>query len=181
MIYSTAIIIGLIALLGSFFILSSQAKVLVQLAAFLAIVWSTYYSGVNIERAVWQDKMNTARLEIAVLEQRAQEINAVVITEFIPKIGYIDRIEKQVVTEFVTVESDSKCQIQNGFVRLHDSVVDQILIKPQPTDDESQKIKLSQLGETVKFNYSACQRNAEQLKQLQQWIKTQEKNWNSDE
>lgn len=71
MIYSTAIIIGLIALLGSFFILSSQAKVLVQLAAFLAIVWSTYYSGVNIERAVWQDKMNTARLEIAVLEQRA--------------------------------------------------------------------------------------------------------------
>lgn len=178
MIYTTAIILGLIAYIGQMFVPIGQLKIPVQLAAILSILLGGYFSGVQLEQSKWHTKMNEARLEIAVLEQRQSEINTTVITEFIPKIQYIDRIQHQVVREFVTVEADSRCTIQNGFVRLHDAIVDQVVIKPQQSDNDPQNVVLQEVGETVKYNYQACQRNAEQLKQLQQWVRSQEANWN---
>jgi hypothetical protein len=122
--------------------------------------------------------MAEARLEIASLQAQSADINTQILTEFYPEIRYIDRIEQQVVTEFVTVKDDSACTINNGFVRLHDSVVNQVLIKPEETDSSPSEVKLSQVGSVVKENYSTCQRTAQQLKSLQEWVRRQEKLWN---
>lgn len=135
--------------------------------------------GKESERRDWEAKMNEAKLEIAQLQAQAAEINTTVITEFYPQIRYIDKVEQQIVTEFVTIKADNECTINNGFVRLHDSVVSQSIIASDPTDSEAQELKLSEVSSTVKENYQTCHRNAVQLKSLQDWIIKQEKLWNT--
>jgi hypothetical protein len=124
--------------------------------------------------------MSAARLEIASLQAQSAYINTQILTEFYPEIRYIDRVQQQVVTKFVTVKDDSACTINTGFVRLHDSVVNQVLISPEETDTTPSDIKLSDVSSVVKENYSTCQRTAQQLKSLQEWVRRQEKLWNEN-
>ncbi len=135
--------------------------------------------GKEQERLEWEAKMNEAKLEIASLKAQSAEVNTIVLTEFYPQIRYIDRVEQQVVTEFVTVKADSQCVINNGFTRLHDQIVQQVLITPEPKDSDASTIKLSDVSAIVKENYSTCHRNAQQLKSLQDWIIRQEQVWKS--
>jgi hypothetical protein len=69
--YLNAIIIGLIGIALSFFIPIARIRIPVQLISVLAVAVGAHFSGVDGERAVWQERMNAAKLEIAVLEQRA--------------------------------------------------------------------------------------------------------------
>lgn len=171
--------VSTIAFIISSFIPLLPYRQVVQLVQVILIALSVYFMGMKTERTGWELKMSEAQLEIAALQALSGTVNERIITEFIPKIKYIDKIQTQVVTEFITVESDKKCEINNGFVRLHDSVVKQKSIQPDPSDSLPSAIKLSDVGETVKFNYQTCYRNAEQLRALQSWVKEQELIWNS--
>lgn len=179
MTYIITILVGSIGLVLAYAIPILRLRLVVQLFAAIAIVGGVYFGGVNAERTEWKLKMSAAELQIKELESKSSQITTVVVTEYVPKIRYIDRVEKQIVKEYVTVESDAKCEIQKGFTRLHDSSVQQVIIQPEPSDQDPQNIVLSEVADTIKFNYQACNRNSEKLKQLQSWVKTQEQNWNN--
>lgn len=172
------LIIGLVLFIGSYILPIGQYKIIGQFAGVILISMGLFFKGKEQERLDWEAKMNEAKLEIASLRAQSAEVNTIVLTEFYPKIRYVDRIQQQTVTEFVTVKADSECTINNGFVRLHDSVVSQILIKPETSDQNPSDIKLSDVSVVVKDNYSACHRTAIQLKTLQDWIIKQEQVWN---
>lgn len=177
--YSFSIlIIGSVLFLASYILPIGQYKIIGQFVGVMLISLGLFFKGKEQERLTWELQMNEARIEIAQLQARASEINVEVISEFYPKIQYVDRVQQQVVTEFVTKKDDSACTINNGFVRLHDAVANQEIIVPEETDSNLSDVQLSQVGSVVKENYSTCYKTAEQLKQLQSWIKQQEKLWN---
>lgn len=177
--YSFSIlIIGSVLFLAAYVLPIGQYKIIGQFVGVILIGLGLFLQGKETERTAWKMKMSEAQLEIASLQAKAQDINTQVITEFYPKIRYIDRVEQQTVTEFISVKADSECTINNGFVRLHDAVVRQEIIQPEPTDKEASEVKLSDVGSIIKTNYSTCERTALQLKSLQEWVRQQEKLWN---
>ena len=177
--YSFSIlIIGSVLFLASYILPIGQYKIIGQFVGVLLISLGLFFKGKEQERLEWEMQLAEARLEIASLQAQAAEINVQVLTEFYPQIRYIDRLEQQVVTEFITIRDDSACTINNGFVRLHDSIVMQKPIEPTETDKLPSDVKLSDVGSVVKENYSTCQRTAQQLKSLQDWVVKQEKLWN---
>lgn len=173
------LIAGIIVYVLQYIIPIATYKLPLQFAGLIMICSGVFYSGKESERSAWEVKMVEVNLQIASLEARAAEVNTHIITEFYPKIQYIDRVEQQVVTEFVSIESDNKCTVNEGFVRLHDAVVRKEIIQSIPSDKNDTEVKLSEIGHTVKENYQTCHRTTEQLISLQKWIREQEKIWNS--
>lgn len=174
----TIFILGLIVFVVAYVIPFTQYKILAQFVGIIMVGLGLFFNGKEQERTAWEIKMNEARIEIIELQAKAQEINTVVLTEFYPQIRYVDKVQQQVVTEYVTKINDQACTINNGFVRLHDSVVTQVPISPVEEDKAPSTVVLSDVSIVVKDNYSACHRTAIQLKALQDWVKKQEKLWN---
>lgn len=172
------LIIGAILFIAQYVLPIGEYKIIGQFAGVMLISLGLFFKGKEQERIEWEAKMNEAKLEIASLQALSAEVNTVVLTEFYPKIRYVDRVQQQVVKEFITVKADNACIVNNGFVRLHDSIVSQVLIKPEPVDEEPSDVKLSDISAVVKDNYSACHRTAIQLKTLQDWVIKQEQVWN---
>lgn len=171
-------ILGLVLFVVAYIIPFTQYKIVCQFVGIIMLGFGLFFAGKESERTAWEIKMNEARIEIMELQAKASEINTVVLTEFYPQIRYVDKVQQQVVTEYITKTNDQACTINNGFVRLHDSVVTKTPITPVEQDKESSTVVLSDVGSVVKDNYSACHRTAIQLKALQDWVKKQEKLWN---
>lgn len=80
------------------------------------------------------------------------------------------------VPRYVTVEADRACPIPAGFVRLHDAAAageDGVPADPPAgsSDAAASGVALSTVAATVVDNYGTCQRNAEQLIALQQYLR----------
>ena len=95
--------------------------------------------------------------------------------------SYIDRI--QVVKEkgneivkYINKESDSKCELPNSFVVLHDAAAKNELPDPSRASNAgASDIKLSGATTTIVQNYGTCWEIREQLKALQEWVSEQKK------
>jgi len=84
--------------------------------------------GVKTERTAWEHEVDKLKLENAALDLRGEQITTEVVVEYRDRIQYIDKVSVQTVKEFVTVESDKKCTVNVGFVRLHDALVREQII-----------------------------------------------------
>lgn len=157
-----------------YFGLGTAAVVLVAL--FLA-----FNHGKTTERTKWELALSEAKLTIAELENRQPIINEVIVTEFVDRIQYIDRVRVQdrVVREYITVEVDQACTINEGFVVVHNAAA---TLEPLPSPDESHSkpsdVTLSQVAAVVADNYTKYHQVKAQLEALQKWITEQQKAWN---
>lgn len=152
--------------------------ILAIVASFCIAMAGAFYKGKADERREWEVKMLKAEVQIKDLEKRAAIINEVVVTKYVDKIQYIDRVKVTTVKEYVTVADDSACKINAGFVRVHNAAVTATPITPQESDREVTGTKLSEVGDVVKENYATYNKTKAQLESLQEWIREQEKNWN---
>ena len=142
------------------------------------IVLGVYFQGKNTERVAWELKYKQAELQIANLETQAEIVTNKIVTKYIPKIRYVDKIQTQVVKQYVTKEADAVCTVNNGFVTIHDSIALQIEAPPATElVSAASNIKLSEVGEVVNRNYSECHRDKLKLLALQAWVVEQEKLW----
>lgn len=143
-----------------------------------AIVMAFYQGKIN-ERKIWELKYAEASIAIAELEGRAAVINEVIVTEYVDRVQYVDRvrIRDRVVREYVTVESDANCTINNGFVVVHNAAATLTTPVPSPTDVEDSDVQLSQVAITVADNYAKYHQVVAQLEALQNWIREQQKLW----
>lgn len=168
------IAIGCILLVLSFIIPVDTYSFICRVASIAFIAIGLFSFGKSTEREEWQSKMLQIELELAKEQARSEQINTEIVTVYADKIKYIDRIENQEVSVFVTADGDKECKINNGFVSLHDSIVDKAIAIPSESDPAVSNYTLSDVAEVMKKNYSIAARNAEKLAQLQEWIRQQE-------
>lgn len=72
------------------------------------------------------------------------------------------------VPTYITKEVDAKCEVNRGFVEIHNSSA--MNVEPAPVDETTKLdsgVKLSEVGSVVSTNYSICNQNAAKLIALQ--------------
>lgn len=148
------------------------------IASFCIAMAGAFYKGKADERRDWETKMLQAEVKIKDLETRAAKVTEVVVTKYIDKIQYVDRVKIANVKEFVTVVDDSACTINKGFVRVHDSTATAKFAMPEETDHDPSKVQLSDVADVVSDNYATYNKTKAQLESLQEWVREQQKNWN---
>ena len=109
--------------------------------------------------------------QVAELERENAEISNRV------QIEYVDRVRTIKEKEYVYVDTAEnivagQCDLSNGWVHTHDASATNDGADPTRAADESPSGVIdNQALATVAKNYSKCEANAEQLRQLQQWIR----------
>lgn len=146
--------------------------------AFCIAIGGAFYKGKADERREWEHKMLQAEVKIKELEKQSGVITEVVLTKYVDRIQYIDRVKINTVKEYVTVADDSVCTINKGFVRVHNASAAATELTPEASDRQPADTKLSDVSEVIKENYVTYNKTKAQLESLQDWIRKQEHNWN---
>lgn len=157
-------------------------RIYLILALVLAVILSFYLAfnfGKTEERKEWEEKFAKASAEIQVLEAKAAIINEVVVTKYVDKIRYVEKVKVKTVKEFVTAEADKSCTINNGFVSLHNAAASATVVTVSDADKDPSPIKLSNVAEVVVDNYAEYNKTKAQLESLQGWIRDQQTLWNT--
>jgi len=148
-------------------------------AGILLSFYMVFSFGRSQERKEWELKYAKAAAEIKELETKAAEVNNVVVTKYVNKIKYVDKVKIQTVTQFVSNDADKSCVINNGFVNVHNAAAAASAIVPSEADKEQSQIKLSNVASVVVDNYAECNKTKLQLESLQGWIRDQQTLWNT--
>lgn len=153
-----------------------------RLGCIVAVLIATYMQGgINVQRD-WEAKVAAMQVEMAKREAEAANATVKTVTEYVDKVTVIKEKGDEIIKEvpvYITKESDSKCVIPNSFVMLHDSASKgEVPDSTRPVDETASSTKLSTVGETVFANYTTYYQVAQQLRSLQDWVKTQESIFN---
>ena len=121
-----------------------------------------------VERIVWRERAQadvTSRIETRAAEAQVQ-------------IRTVTRTLIQEVPVYVTPDADDRCIVPVGFVRLHDAAAAGGAV-PEPAglaDDAPSGLELSAVAAGVAENYGdVCRANAQQLSDLQAWVREQQR------
>lgn len=124
------------------------------------------------------------------LEATAAKETVKVITKYVDRIKTVELKGEEIIREipiYISKESDANCTIPLGFVRMHDAATattssgEKVSIAPGTSNERATDIELSEVAKTVTGNYTSCNKVREQLTALQEWVRTQEKTFNSKE
>lgn len=149
----------------------AAAALLAGLSGLYAYAYSR--GGAHVQ-AQW-DADHAAQLKaLAEARAKAAEVTTRVVTKYVDRVhtvrGKTRTIIKQVPV-YVTQESDDRCIVPRGFVRVHDSAAKGTEL-PATTGSAAQTpsgVALSAVAGTVAGNYGICHETAERLRSLQQW------------
>ena len=112
-----------------------------------------------------QAELLEARLETALAHVEVQ-----VVTEYVDRVEIVK--EKEYVYRDKIVNVPSKCELSDGWVRLHDaSARGSDAAATDVADETPSGIRDTEALDGVVKNYSICQQNAEQLIALQDWVR----------
>lgn len=157
-------------------------RIYLILALTLAVILSFYLAfsfGKTEERKAWEKKFALAQQEIKTLESKAAIITEVVVTKYVDKIQYVDKVKVKTVKEFVTAEADKSCTINNGFVNVHNAAAGATVLELTETDKDPSAVKLSDVAGVVTDNYAEYNKTKAQLESLQEWVRDQQTLWNA--
>jgi hypothetical protein len=147
----------------------------IQLLSFVVLLVSVFLCGGLSNEAAWQLKVAKTNAEIAELKVKSEKVSTKVVTKYIDRIQVVKEKGNEIV-KYINKESDTKCELPNSFVMLHDAAAKNEL--PDPTrasDAGASEVKLSGATTTIVQNYGTCWEIREQLKSLQEWVTEQKK------
>lgn len=108
--------------------------------------------------------------QIAELERKNSEISSQVVTEYVDRVNTI-REKEYVYRDIAQNAVPAQHDMSNGWVYTHDlSATSGDADAARASDASPSGIKDTTALLTIIGNYANCQANAEQLRQLQQWI-----------
>jgi hypothetical protein len=175
---------GLIVSFLAGFLIPQQYKLIAQVCSVLVLALGLYLEGGLSNEDKWQAKVKEMQVQIAQTEKAGAEATVKVVTKFVDRVQIVKEkgdVIVQKVPEYITKESDAKCTIPNGFVVLHDAAAkSEVPDSSRGSNEAPSGVALSTVGKTVVENYTTCHQNVEQLKALQEWVKTQERIYNGD-
>ena len=149
-------------------------KILGGLAIITALIVGSTWYGYNKAENKYIAKIATmeANAEVmqAKLDASLSEVKVDVLTKYVDRVKVIK--EKEYVYRDKIVTVPSKCELSNGWVYLHDSVVkgsdaDAVGV----TDGASSGVKDTDALDVITENYGICKSNAAKLEALQDWIR----------
>ncbi|ATV46332.1 hypothetical protein [Lake Baikal phage Baikal-20-5m-C28] len=149
----------------------------IQAISFIVLVISVFFCGGLSNEASWQLKVAKANVEIAELKVKEEKVTTKIVTKYIDRIQVVKEKGNEII-KYVDVikESDSKCELPNSFVVLHDAAAKNELPDPaRITNEGASNLKLSTATTTIVENYGITNQITEQLKALQAWIREQQK------
>lgn len=157
-------------------------SIIPKIIGVLLVVAGIFLSGGIWTQSEFLEAVNKQKEEIAKLEKASGVITTKVEKIYIERTKIIKEkgdviIEK--VPEYITKEADAKCDVPNGFVVLHNSAVkNEVPNTARDFNEKSSGVELSTVGKTVAENYTTCNETREQLRSLQDWLRSQEKLYN---
>jgi energy-coupling factor transporter transmembrane protein EcfT len=147
----------------------------IQLLSFVILLISIFLCGGLANEASWQLKVAKTNAEIAELKVKSEKVSTKVVTKYIDRIQVVKEKGNEIV-KYVNKESDSKCELPNSFVVLHDAAAKNELPDPSRASNAgASDVKLSGATTTIVQNYGTCWEIREQLKALQEWVSEQKK------
>lgn len=155
--------------------ISTYAKIIrpVSFALMLGMIW---YEGGLSNQAAWEARVKEMQAKVAKAEAESLEANKKLNSKVIKKIDLVKGTTNEnikIVREIVS-KNDSKCELSNAFVVLHNSA-SQNVISPSARElpAGASNVKASQLLETVTENYGLYYQQREIIKGWQEWYKEQ--------
>lgn len=152
-------------------------KILAGLLVLVGIFGLGYLKGGQHVQAAWDADHQKQELALAKANERAAQVTERVVTKYVDRVQVVREKAQTIVKEvpvYVTPESDSRCIVPVGFVRLHDgAAANQPPGAPDEADGAASGVALSAVAETVAGNYGTYHEVAEQLKALQEWVREQ--------
>jgi hypothetical protein len=145
-------------------------KLLAGLALIAGVFFYGYMKGSAHAEAELARFSAKANAKIAALEKKNAEISNNVVTEYIDRVEVI-REKEYVYRDLGKNNVPGQYNLSNGWVYTHDVSASASDADPaRASDATSSGIKDNTALLTIISNYANCQANAEQLRQLQQWI-----------
>lgn len=156
------------------FIPKSVWKYVAIVTVIVAALSGAYFKGYDKAEDKYLAEIARFNAQKVVLEAKLQaalsEVKVEVVTEYVDRVKVVK--EKEYVYRDKIVTVPSKCELSDGWVRLHDaSARGSDAGTTDFTDETPSGIRDTQALGTVIENYSICHQNAEQLKALQAWVK----------
>ncbi len=139
--------------------------------ALMASAWfGRHYTVLSYEAQIAEQNRQVAELQAANEKKTVQ-----IVTRYVDRIQEVKVAGETIIKEvpiYVTKESDARCVIPAGFVRVHDDAAANRVSEPTGNAHAAPSgVALSAVAETVAGNYATCHQNAEQLKAIQDWLK----------
>lgn len=145
----------------------------------VALIGFGWVKGAGHVQGQWDAAVDKQEAQQARVRVRQAEVTVKVVTKYVDRIQVIREKGDVIIKEFpayVTPESDARCTINAGFVRLHDAAAANEVPGPARIADAAPSgIALSTVAGTVAENYQRCHENAAQLTLLQEWVREQAK------
>jgi len=170
-----AIAFGQIPFIGTY-------NIPINILGVVLIIFGFYMEGGISNQEKWEAKVAEVKLEMAKKDAASAEASTKVVTKYITKVEVVkekgDAIIKEI-PKYICQDADAKCPVPNGFVVLHDSASrNEVPDSTRSVDAGTSEVKLSGVATTVTENYTTYYKVAEQLKSLQEWIRTQQSIYN---
>jgi len=170
-----AIAFGQIPFIGTY-------NIPINIIGVVLIIFGFYMEGGISNQEKWEAKVAEVKLEMAKKDAASAEASTKVVTKYITKVEVVkekgDAIIKEI-PKYISQDADAKCPVPNGFVVLHDSASrNEVPDSTRSVDAGTSEVKLSGVATTVTENYTTYYKVAEQLKSLQEWIRTQQSIYN---
>ena len=154
-------------------------KIIGMVVVVAALFGSGYFAGktkanaeCEREKAEYREKQNKQKSEI-------QEIEIRVIERLVPT--YIEKVKKVVEKEVVYVKEaeevvPDRFDLSVGWVHVHNSSATNVLSEASRSSDETPSgIGANKALSRVVKNYSICEQNRQQLIDLQDWVRTMQR------
>ena len=150
-------------------------KYLAIVIAIAAILAGAYFKGYDKAEDKYLAEIAAFDAQKLILEARLQaalsEVKVEVVTEYVDRVKVVK--EKEYVYRDKIVTVPSKCELSDGWVRLHDaSARSSDAGTTDFTDETPSGIRDTEALDGVVRNYSICHQNAEQLEALQKWVRS---------
>lgn len=122
------------------------------------------------EKEAWVSKVTNLQSDLYSANEKINKKYNNETTKIQEVIKYV-QAKPKVITKYITIEADSKCEIPQGFVDLHNKAADGVnlgeLIDNQLDPNDPSDKKLSDVGKTVVLNYYEYNQMKSKLEALQ--------------
>lgn len=132
-----------------------------------------FLQGLNWGADVLSADVDKANAEIKRINDESKNVTEKIVTQYVIKQKVIKEKGDETI-KYVNTKNDADCTLHNSFVELHDSAAKNSI--PDPTgavDETSSGIELSEAKKVIIENYYKYNEVAEQLKDLQEWVRQQ--------
>lgn len=132
-----------------------------------------FLQGLNWGANVLSSEVEKANAEIKRINEESKTVTEKIVTQYVVKQKVIKEKGDEII-KYVNTNNDADCTLHNSFVELHDSAAKNSIPDPaRAVDETSSGIELSEAKKVIIENYNKYNQVAEQLKDLQEWIRQQ--------